>query len=346
MKIFITGATGYMGSQLVNKLAMQEEELNLLVRDLNTVNLPVGKNIKLFKGDITNAESIAIAVKGCTHVYHCAGLAKLSSPNRNTFLDVNVNGTKNVLQASLNANVQKFVFTSSAAVFGPSLHIPFTENDSRIEPFESDYDLSKHLAENLVREFVSKSLNAVIVNPSRIYGPGPATYSNAVNRMIQYILNKKIILFPKIDKYLTNYCYITDVVNGHILAMHKGLTGENYILGGENITYSKLLQSITGYAATKNHILKIPVTCLKSIAFLSLCLNKNTELTPLLITRLAKHRMLNSEKAINKLGYCITSFDKGIKSTIDYLKSNINKTKNFNPQYYSYGKDQVSTRTT
>lgn len=345
MKIFITGATGYVGSQLAHELARQGNELNIIVRDIHAASLPCSNTIKLFKGDITDRESIALAIKDCTQVYHCAAIAKLSIADKNAFFEVNVKGTRNILEASLNANVQKLVFTSSAAVFGPTLTIPFTENSSRIEPFESDYDHSKYMAENLVREFVTRGLNAVIVNPSRVFGPGPATYSNAVNRMMQYIMNKKMVVLPKIDQYLSNYCYIDDVVNGHILAMQKGEAGENYILGGENISYGQLLQSVTTYAATNNHILKIPVPLLKVIAFISRLINKNTELTPAMITRFAKHRLLNSEKAIKKLGYQITPFEEGIKTTIDFLRKPDYKTSYKQTKLYHYGKDQVSTGT-
>ena len=320
MKIFITGATGYVGNQLARQLMQQGEELNLLVRDPASVNLPAGKKITILKGDITNEETVARAMKDCTQVYHCAAIAKLNASDKNIFYDVNVTGTRNIMEAALRAGVQKMVFTSSAAVFGPSLNIPLTENDPRIESFESDYDFSKHMAENLVREFVNRGLNAVIVNPSRVYGPGPATYSNAVTRMIQYMLTKKILFFPKIDDYRTNFCYINDVVNGHILAMEKGVAGENYILGGENISYGELLKTVTQLAAIKNRIVKMPVALVKGIAFLSQLINSNTELTPSLITRFAKNRMLNSEKAMNCLGYQVTSFNEGILHTIYFLK--------------------------
>lgn len=320
MKIFITGATGYVGNQLARQLLQQGEELSLLVRDPQSVNLPAGKNVSIFKGDITDEESITRAIRGCTHVYHCAAIAKFGSSAREKFYSVNVTGTKNILDAAVQARVQKIVFTSSAAVFGPSLNIPLTENDPRIESFESDYDFSKHLAENKVREFISRGLNAVIVNPSRVYGPGPATYSNAVTRMIQYLLTKKILFFPKIDEYRTNYCYINDVVNGHILAMEKGVAGENYILGGENISYAELLNTVTNQAAVKTRVVRMPVGFVKKIALLSQLMNRNTELTPSLITRFAKNRMLDSKKAMNCLGYKVTSFNEGIQHTIDFLK--------------------------
>lgn len=320
MKTFITGATGYIGNQLLKKLALQGEEINVLVRDIHNPDLPEAKNIHLFKGDITNAESIAVAVKGCSQVYHCAAIAKMALADRNYFFEVNVNGTKNILEASLHAGVEKLVFTSSAAVFGPSLAIPLSETDPRIESFENDYDFSKHLSENLVREFTVKGLNAVIVNPSRVYGPGLVTYSNAVNRMIKYLLNKKIVLLPDIEEYKSNYTYIHDVIDGHLLAMQNGVPGENYILGGENISYGEVLKCVKSFEAVKNYVLKIPVVLLKRAAFIYHLINSKTELTPSIISRLGKHRMLSSEKAKKDLGYRITPFIEGLQTTIDHLK--------------------------
>ncbi|MEO6613592.1 MAG: NAD-dependent epimerase/dehydratase family protein [Chitinophagaceae bacterium] len=345
MRIFVTGATGYIGNQLVKQLAAQEEEIHLLVRDPRSPHLPAGRNIRVFKGDITDPGSIAPAIKGCAQVYHCAAIAKFSGTVTNAFMEVNVNGTKNVLAAALDASVQKLVFTSSAAVWGPTLQAPFTEEDERIGPFESEYDRSKYLAETLVKEFAGRGLNAVIVNPTRVYGPGPATYSNAVNRMINYILNKKIVLFPNMDQYITNYTYIEDIVNGHLLAMEKGKAGERYILGGENISYGQLLQSVRDHRAVKNLILKLPVPLLKTVAALAYFLNKKTELTPSLVSRFAKHRILSSEKAIVQLGYRITPFEAGLQTTIDSLKSKAYKKRNSPPKFYQYGKDQVSTGT-
>ncbi len=345
MRIFVTGATGYVGNQLVQQLAAQENEIHLLVRDTGSPHLPAGANIRVFKGDITDPGSIAPAIKGCAHVYHCAAIAKFSGTAGCALMEVNVNGTKNVLAAALDASVQKMVFTSSAAVWGPTLQVPFTEKDERIEPFESDYDLSKHLAETLVREFAGRGLNVVIVNPTRVYGPGPATYSNAVNRMIQYILNKKIVLFPHMDRYISNYTYIKDVVNGHLQAMEKGKAGESYILGGENISYGELLRAIRKSSSANNLILKLPVPFLKGVASLSYFLNKKTELTPSLIARFAKHRILCSEKAITQLGYRITPFEEALQTTIDSLKKENYKKRISPPKFYQYGKDQVSAGT-
>ena len=342
--ILITGGCGFLGVHLARHFI--KNKYNVILLDTAVLTAEDLKNkVTTIIADIRDIKKLESSLKNVDYVVHAAAALPIHHDRKYIF-DVNVNGTRNILQASLDANVQKLVFTSSAAVLGPSLLVPLTEKDSRTEPFESEYDRSKYFAENLVREFVNKGLNAVIVNPSRVYGPGPATYSNAVNRMMQYVLNKKIVLLPKIDNYISNYCYISDVVDGHILAMQKGGVGENYILGGENISYGKLLHSVREYAPGKNHILKIPVPLLKGIAFISRLISKKTELTPSLITRFAKHRMLNSEKAIKELGYHITPFEKGLKTTIGFLNNNGYKTKQLSTKFYQYGKDQVSTRTT
>ncbi len=321
MKILITGATGYLGSRLTQRLQQEGHVLVLLVREPKAIRSASLANMTIHKGDITDPASIAKAMEGCTHVYHTAAVAKYQSSGMDRFYEVNVTGTRNILEAAMRFNIQKLVFTSSAAVFGPSLDIPLTEKDPRIESFESDYDFSKHLAGNLVREFVQKGLNAVIVNPSRVFGPGPATYSNGVTRMIRYLLTKKILFIPEIGAYRSNYSFIEDVVDGHVLAMQKGKAGESYILGGENISYAELFNSVAGYSSSKCRLIKIPVDIIKGAAHFTSLFNRNTELTASLITRFAKHRMLNSRKAISELGYRITPFQEGLHLTIDYLKN-------------------------
>lgn len=323
MKTFVTGATGYIGNQLVKKLLNQDKQVNLLVRDPLSAVIPKHNNINIYEGDILNREAVTKAMDGCNQVYHCAAIARMSSKDRNKFFEVNVSGTKNILDAAVNVGVEKLVFTSSAAVFGPSLDIPLTEEDPRIETFESDYDFAKHLAENQVREYAVKGLYAVIVNPSRVYGPGLPTYSNAVNRLISYVMNKWMILMPDISWYKGNYTFIDDVVNGHILAMQKGRSGENYILGGENISNDLLALTIKLFAGRSARIIKCPAPLLKALLHISSSLSHDADFNPALIDRLQKHRMLCSEKAILQLGYQITPFETGMNTTITHLK-NIN----------------------
>lgn len=325
MKILVTGASGYIGNKLTHALAERGHNIHALVRSPSSADLLRHQNIRVFVGDIMDPDSLAVAMKDCRQVYHAAALAKLWDRNRNNFYKINVGGTENVLQAALKEGVSKLVYTSSCGVWAPDEDHIYTENDPRISSFDSDYDLSKYLAEKLVREYCYKGLFTVIVNPPRVYGPGLERYSNAVNRFITQILNKKIIPLPWNLDTKANYTFIDDVINGHILAMEKGLGGERYILGGENISYKKLVDTIVAYSGRKPVFVRIPPAMIQTWAWMELAIAKLSLYEPSFTPRLAKRiqlsKMVDSSKAIRQLGYRITAFEEGMQTTIDHLKS-------------------------
>src|SRR6476620_10974279 len=153
MKMLITGSTGYIGHQLALAAAAKGYAVHALLRDCNAPTRPVHPGIHYFKGDITDPGSIQKAIQGCDVVLHAAALTQLWNKDRNLFYKVNVNGTKNVLQAAQHAGVKKFVFTSTCAVLGPSRKHPICEDDPRLTAFENDYEISKYCAEEIVREY-------------------------------------------------------------------------------------------------------------------------------------------------------------------------------------------------
>jgi nucleoside-diphosphate-sugar epimerase len=326
MKIFITGATGYIGYKLAMEAARRNYTVHILVRDLRSSLLPVHPNIIAFKGDITDKASVMVAIKGCDKVMHAAAIAKLSARDNSIFYSVNVEGTRNILDASLAAGVKKFVFTSSGAVIGPSGKYPMSENDPRIVAFENDYEISKHWAEELVKEYCRRGLFAVIVAAPRVYGPGHECNGNTMNRLLKNILAMRLAFVPSCDNIVANYAFVDDVVNGHFLAMERGLGGEKYILGGENLSYRSFFQTIKQNTDRKIRLIRIPQFLLKvwSFLYMSVCslLGKETHISPKIVDRLAQNRALNCDKAIKQLGYSITPFAKGIQATILHLNNN------------------------
>src|SRR5205085_2912605 len=231
MNIFITGATGYIGNILALKLADSNNIIHALVRDPGKATNLAHPNIKLFKGDINDIDSIKRAMEGCEQVFHLASFARLWARPSNIFFKVNVEGTNNVLAVAVEQNVFGFVYTSSTAVFGTSINEPFSENDPRIIGFNNDYDLSKCMAEKLVMDYAAKSFHALIVNPSRVYGAGNETYSNPFTRFFKALIKGKIVPVPKCPNVIAIYCYVNDVVVGHIMAMKYGRMGESNIIG-------------------------------------------------------------------------------------------------------------------
>ncbi len=324
MKILVTGASGYIGNKLAHVLAGNGNKVHALIRSDKAEKLLQHPNITIFKGDIMDKESLINAVKGCKQVYHTAGYVKLWAKNPDVFYEQNVGGTNNVLEAALKGGVNKFVYTSSCGVWGPCNDHILIENDPRTSSFDSDYDLSKYLAEKSVREYCNKGLFTVIVNPPRVYGPGLPRQSSAINRFILLLLNNKISLLPWRLQIKGNYAFIDDVVNGHILAMANGLGGERYILGGENVSYKRLSETVKQFSRSKNIYIRIPPFLLKTFAGFELVRGKLNGHEPLLTPNIARRIELNKtfdcSKSIRQLGYKITPFDVGLKITIEHLK--------------------------
>lgn len=323
MKILITGATGYIGYKLAMEAARRNYTVHILVRDLQSPLLPVHPNIIKFKGDITDNASVLAAMEGCSKVMHAAAIAKLSAKDNSIFYSVNVEGTRNMLHAALALNVKRFVFTSSGAVIGPSGKYPMSESDPRITAFENDYEISKHWAEELVKEYNRRGLFAVIVAAPRVYGPGHECNGNTMNSLLKSMLSMQLAFVPSCENVVANYAFVDDVVSGHFLAMEKGLGGEKYILGGENLSYRSFFQTIKENANKKIRLIRIPKLLLKiwSFLYMRICglLKKETHISPKVVDRLAQNRALSCDKAIRQLGYSITPFAEGIRKTILHL---------------------------
>jgi nucleoside-diphosphate-sugar epimerase len=323
MKIMITGATGYIGNRLAWKLAESGNEVHALVRNENVRNLN-HPNIKLFPGNINDLASIYAAMDGCEQVYHLASFTRLWARPRTIFYQTNVDGTRNILQVAFEKNISRFVYTSSTAVFGHSIHTAMIESDPRTVGFDNDYDLSKCMAEKLVLDFAAKGLHAVIVNPSRVYGPGVESLSNPFDRLIKAILKDRPLIIPGCHNVVANYSYIDDVVNGHILAMKNGRAGERYILGGENISYRQFINGVKENISFQNAI-AVPLPVMKLAGLLQLLLfyitRRQPSFTPSSVGRLFSNAEFNCNKAIRELNYSITPFRKGIYQTIHHLKN-------------------------
>lgn len=325
MKLFLTGATGYIGHQLALAAAQQGYAVTALVRNLSSGNLPVHPAIQFRKGDVTDYASVLQAMKGSDVVLHAAALTQLWHKEASLFYRINVMGTRNILEAAHILGIEKLVFTSSCAVLGPSKDRPVTEEDLRFTPFENDYEISKHCAEELVREYASRGLHAVIVAPPRVYGPGLNTKGNPIHKLIQNTLKRKIAFLPAAKDIVGNYAFIDDVARGHFDALERGESGEKYILGGENISYQQFFETI-GRAGNKHlTMIAVPVAVLKAWATLVFGVNylfgRHTHLSPRIVERLVQNRALSCEKAVQKLAYRITPFYQGMQQTIHHLQT-------------------------
>lgn len=328
MAVFVTGGTGFLGKQLVKELSLSGEEIHLLVREKNTVEEMDNKRYKIFVGDVTKTHTIKTAMKGCKTVFHMASLVKAWTRNPENFYQINVEGFQNVMECSLEEGVSKFVYTSSFMALGPSYDKINTEETTR-DPYHlhNPYEETKYLADQLIPQYLDKGLPVITVYPCVIYGPGKITDGNLVVRIILDFLGRKIPGVLGDGSKVWNYVFISDVVKGHLLAREKGITGQKYILGGENTSmknFFALLEGLTGISAPKY---RIPYWVAKTSArwevFLASLSGKIPKHTPSVIEIYKHDWAYSSEKAEQELGYTHIPLREGLERTLDWIHETI-----------------------
>lgn len=327
MKIFITGATGYIGNNLAKRLAAEGHTIHALCRSSRKSSLLDHGNIKLFTGDITDPLSIKNAMQGCEHVYHLAAYARVWAKDPSVYYKFNVEGTRNILDAAKELGLHDIVVTSTAGVLGPSGDRPVKEDDIRIGNILNEYEETKTLSEALCRDYAARyGMRIVMVNPPRVYGPGVESESNALTRMIKLYIQGKWRILPGDGKRLGSYVYIDDVVNGHILAMEKGRPGERYTLSGVNTSYSVFFDTIAKVAGKKNMLFPMPVWLMVIAGYGLMGYSKLTGKAPLITPKWIRKYLydwsLSCEKAQQELGYTYRSLEEGLQQTIEWIRLN------------------------
>ena len=323
MNIFITGATGFIGQHLAKRLADEGHIIHAIYRSFEKTKSLIHGNVRWFKGDIMDVESLEIAMKGCVQVYHLAAYAVVWEKNPDDFEKYNVQGTINVIETAVKSGINDIVVTSTAGVFGPSIKSVIDENSISSVLYFTGYEKSKAESEKIIEPYSKNGLRIIIVNPTRVYGPGILNESNSVTKMIKKYIKGKWHILPGNGKSIGNYAFIDDVVNGHILAMQKGRTGERYILGGENVSYKEFFNNINKITGKKHFLLKTPLILMLGFAKLLILFNRLFGIRPLITPAHVRKFNCNWEtnifKSKKELGYLITSFNEGLKKTIYWV---------------------------
>ncbi len=325
MKIFLTGVTGYIGQKLALQLAADGHTIHALVRDEEKGKSLINhNNILLFPGDILDPGSLLNAMTGCVQVYHLAALASVWHKNPQSFHEINVNGLKNVLDACLKLGITNVLFTSTAGVVGNSEDgKPVCELTNQDAKPETLYEQSKVEAEKLLKAYIPKGIHGIIVNPSRVYGPGLLTESNGFTRLIKMYINGHWKIKPCNGKSIGNYVYIDDTIKGLISAMDKAKPGERYLLGGINATYNEFFNLIDELTGISRKMYSVPLPVMLLISGVQLIMarlfGKQPMITPPFVRKYNKHWIVSSKKAEQEIGYTIIPLREGVRKTIDWL---------------------------
>jgi farnesol dehydrogenase len=333
--ILVTGATGFIGTRLVQALVLRGHRVRALSRRDRPAPLPGfdrsggdplrHERVELVRGDITDRQSLDRAVEGCDYVFHLAAYAKNWAPSPRTYQEMNVDAVRNVFDAASRSGVRRIVWTSSIVTLGPTRPgeigdeaMPRTTNRCLTE-----YEASKLAAEREALGYVERGLPLVIVNPTRVYGPGHLTEGNALAQLIDDYDRGKVPVLLNRGVNVGNYVLVDDVVEGHILAMEKGRVGERYILGGQNASLREFFRAIDR-ASGKRH-LQIPMMKVSPLVFAWLQ-QKRAEwfgvypkITPGWVRTFAVDWAFRCQKAERELGYRPTGLDEGIRRTYEWL---------------------------
>jgi nucleoside-diphosphate-sugar epimerase len=324
MRAFITGATGFIGTQLTERLFTLGYELTVLVRNKDNANFS-SKGIRVVQGDIFSNTALENGMEGCDWVFHLAAYAAPTSLDPGLPYKTNVEGTINVLDAALKQKVRRVVVTSTAGTMGYSFDgNPVGEETNKDPEYDTDYERTKYRAEIIAANY-SRDIDIIIVNPSRVFGPGKLSKSNSVTGIMKMYGQGIWRILPGDGSSIGNYAFIDDVAEGHILAALNGRPGERYILGGENVTFERFFQTLGSAFGKKRIMVKVSSSGLKRVAKLISMINGMTGRPAVIsaewIDKYLKNWILSSNKAITELSYVITPFEEGVEKTVTWLKS-------------------------
>ncbi|MBI2557999.1 NAD-dependent epimerase/dehydratase family protein [Candidatus Woesearchaeota archaeon] len=321
--ILVTGGAGFTGSNLARKLLSKGYDVSVLARKSSDLSRLNGLRLKIINGDIRDKASADVAVKNADIVYHIAASYQDYKLKDKDYWDINVKGTKNLLDAAVKYKIRRFIHCSTVGVLGDIREIPANEGTA-YNPGDI-YQKTKAEAEKLALLYHKKyRLPVVVVRPAGIYGPGDKRFL----RLIKSIYKKRFFMIGKGDK-LYHLTYIDDLINGFILAgAKKNATGQIYIIAGEKPVMMK------DFVLTISKILKVPVNNLRlpllPILILSWACDKllrplgmNPPLVPRRLDPFWKNRAFDISKAKKELGYNPkTSLEEGLKKTIQWYKEN------------------------
>lgn len=321
--MLITGATGFVGSWLTKKLLDLGHDVRVISRSGNVqFSFPHDK-LEVFKGDISDLGSLVRATENVHSVFHLAGVVGYSRAMRQQMHQTNVLGTANILEAFKQSNCSRFLHMSSVVAIGASLdgHSVLNEESKfNLKPFDLGYFETKKAAEDLVKIAATEGLDAVIVNPSTIYGAGDATKGSR-STQIKVARGK----FPFYSSGGVNVIHIEDLVNGVYNAWKMGRTGERYILAGDNLRIKDLFEMIASAANVAPPKYFLPNSVILSLGKLGDLLEHFNMKGPLNSENARASIMyhwFDNAKAKSELGLRTRPAKEAIQDSVNWMKKN------------------------
>jgi dihydroflavonol-4-reductase len=309
-KVLITGATGFIGSHVARLAAERGDEVVLAVESGSNDAAIEGLDLKRVKCDVRDRRSVRRALRGAERVFHCAGVTSVRPQDAERLFDVNVRGTKLVMEECLRAEVERVVYTSSAAVVGPAGAGKTADETQLFTAGELGipYVSSVHEAEVEAMRVAARGLPLVCVNPAVCFGAGDHLLTST--RLVRSFVLGRI---PVYTDGAISVVDVRDVAEGHLLADRRGQVGERYILGGRNFTFDRLFADL-GRLSGIDPPVRLPVAAARVLA----TAGRSWPLTPVEVQAAGHRWTYRSTKARRELGWSARPHEETLEATVGW----------------------------
>jgi dihydroflavonol-4-reductase len=323
MKVFITGATGFVGANVVRALLASGYQVRALIRpNADTRNI-AGLKLELVEGDLSDKQKLKSAMLGCDALFHSAAHYSLWRADAEVIYRSNVEGTRNVLEAAESAGIERVVYTSSVAALGvpPPRQVANEEIQTTLDELVSDYKKSKFLAEQEALKRARAGQHIVIVNPTTPIGPYDIK-PTPTGQIVLRFLNRQMPAY--VDTGL-NLIDVEDVARGHVLALERGRPAERYILGNRNITLKQMLDMLSEITNIPSPRIKLPHLIPLVAAYIDegllAKLGKRPSISIYAVQMSRQAMYYDSSKAVRELGLPQSGIESALEKAVRWFRA-------------------------
>ncbi len=322
MNIFITGATGFLGRQVLQALHARGHRLTALVRSPGKVTFPEG--VLIAPGAVEDLGSYRDSLNGQDVFVHLAALVKMWVRDSSQFDRVNVEALENAIRASADCGIRKFIHTSSFIALGPSNGKPLNEEDPRrTGDFHNHYERTKYLGDQVARSFLKEGYPVTILYPGVIYGPGALTDGNIIAKNIIPFLNGSMPFGLSILDW--SYAFVSDIVKAFVTVVEEETPSRRYILGGDNRSGGEFYEALYQVSGKKPPSVNLPIGMAKLAGYgeyaLAILFGREPSMLTHQVAEIYKHSWAyDSSLAQKELHYRVTPLVDGLKELVEWLR--------------------------
>jgi dihydroflavonol-4-reductase len=325
-KVFVTGATGFVGSNLVRSLLTEGYQVKALVRHNSNLKNLKKLDVELVEGTL-NDPDLDLKMQGCDFLFHVAAHYSLWQKDKEILYKTNVLGSKNIFSCAKKADIKRTIYTSSVAAIGIRKDGKLTDENyqSPVNRLISNYKKSKYYAEQEAFKAIQLGQDIVIVNPSTPIGAYDLKPTPTGEIIVRFLTGK----MPAYVNTGLNFIDVQDVAKGHILALKKGKTGERYILGNQNLTLQEFLSELATVTSLPAPKIILPLWFPLSIAWLDeyvlAKLGKSPSIPVDGVKMSQQYMYYNPAKAVRELGLPQSSIREAIKKAVEFFQQHSHK---------------------